>query len=60
MNGLFRNNNSMIWIILLLCMCGGFGGSGCDNGCGNDMGGILPILLLCMCGGFGGCDQKCC
>ncbi len=59
MSGLFGNNNSMIWIILLLCMCGGFGG-GCDNSCGNDVGGILPILLLCMCGGFGGCDQKCC
>ena len=32
-------NNSCLWIILLLCCCGGWGGNGCGgcgNGCGND------------------------
>jgi hypothetical protein len=64
MGNIFGNNNSMIWILLLLCFCGnGFGDSGCGDrggcGIGNDM--LLPILLLCLCGGgFGkgfGCDN---
>ncbi|NLP34159.1 MAG: chorion class high-cysteine HCB protein 13 [Clostridiales bacterium] len=52
-------NNSMLLIILLLCLCGGdngiFGGFGGKNdcGCGNGLDGILPIILiLCLCGGF--------
>ncbi|MGL5437370.1 MAG: chorion class high-cysteine HCB protein 13 [Lachnospiraceae bacterium] len=49
---------NFIWIILLLCCCGGNdcdnGFGGCGNGCGGDF--ILIILLLCCCGGngFGG------
>lgn len=57
-------NSSFLWIIMLLCCCGGFGGydtkPGCDGGFG-DIGCLLPILLLCSCGGFGtGFGQKCC
>ena len=40
-------NNSCLWIILLLCCCGGWGGNGCGgcgNGCGNDS--CLWIILL--------------
>ena len=46
-------NNSCLWIILLLCCCGGWGGNGCGgcgNGCGNDSC-LWIILLLCCCGG---------
>ncbi len=49
---------SPIFLILILCLCGGdggglFGGFG-GNDCGSNggFGGILPILLiLCLCGG---------
>lgn len=54
------NGISPIFLILLLCMCGGdnglFGGScnskgSCGGGCGLD--GILPlILILSLMGGF--------
>ena len=47
-------NNSCLWIILLLCCCGGWGGNGCGgcgNGCGNDSC-LWIILLLCCCGGW--------
>ncbi len=62
--------NSIIWILLLLCFCGGnnsgcgngiLGGScGCDDGCGcggnnNSCEWIIWILLLsCICGGNNG------
>jgi len=47
--------NSILPIILILCLCGGDSGflGGNDN-CGNNNGceGILPlILILCLCGG---------
>lgn len=47
---------SPIFLILILCSCGGEGGGlfGNSCGCGNNGGldGILPIiLLLCCCGG---------
>ena len=61
-------NNSCLWIILLLCCCGGWGGNGCGgcgNGCGNDSC-LWIILLLCCCGGWGnngfgcgGCGNGC-
>lgn len=42
------NDNGIIWIILLLCLCGN------NNGCGNNGWGesswIWIILLLCCCG----------
>ncbi len=50
---------SPIFLILILCMCGGdggglfggFGGNDCGNS-GGGLGGILPIILiLCLCGG---------
>jgi hypothetical protein len=49
---------SPIFLILILCLCGGNNGSGglfskdkCDGG-NNGIEGILPILLiLCLCGG---------
>lgn len=53
------SGNSLLFLILLLCLCGGndgfFGACGdsksCGIGCGFD--GILPlILILCLCGGF--------
>ena len=60
------NNNSCIWIILILLFCGnnswGMGRSGCgcgDNSC------LWIIILLIFCGGFGnnrsgcGCDNDC-
>lgn len=61
------NNNSCIWIILILLFCGnGFGGRDCDrcnDGCNNGLGGlfgggdcsciIIIIVLLCCCGGNG-------
>ena len=44
--------NNIIWIILLLSCCGGWGHKGCgfcnDNSC------IWIILLLFCCGGWGG------
>lgn len=55
-----NGSNSIIWIICLLCMCGGLGGN--NDGCGHNgiLGGnggcgeILPLLLiLCCCGGLG-------
>lgn len=60
------DNNSCLWIILLLIFCGGCGNGmgrrgdncGCDNSC------IWIILLLIFCGGcgnglFGRCDNDC-
>ena len=49
--------NSIIWIIILLCLCGGNNGllgGGCNNGCGcgNDSCLIIILLLFC-CGGMG-------
>ncbi|OQB24073.1 MAG: hypothetical protein BWY11_01398 [Firmicutes bacterium ADurb.Bin182] len=60
MGNIFHDNNSLLLIVLLLCLCGdGFKGDSCGRGCGNDC--LLPILLLCLCGGgFGGFDHKCC
>ena len=54
----FGNNNSCLWIILLLIFCGGCGNNGCgsnygyNNGCGNDSC-LWIILLLIFCGGCG-------
>lgn len=56
-------NNScgnFIWIILLLCLCGGNdGGCGMMGGCGNNSNNngcewLIWILLLSCCGGNGG------
>lgn len=49
---------NLLWIILLLCMCGGNGGNGCggnmgglcggnDNGCGGNL--LWILILLCCC-----------
>ncbi|MDD6037961.1 MAG: chorion class high-cysteine HCB protein 13 [bacterium] len=51
--------SSIIWIILLLCFCGGnkgwnFGSGNGSCGCGCDSIWII-LLLLCCCGGNGGC-----
>ena len=49
------NGCNIIWLILILCCCGGngfggcFGNNGCGNGCGYDI--IWILLLLCCCGG---------
>ncbi len=44
--------SSIIWIILLLCICGNNGNSGFNNGgCGGDNGCLWIILLLLFCGG---------
>lgn len=58
---LFNNGsgcNSIIWIIILLSLCGGCGNGGSffnnDNGCGCD---IIIILLLLSC--FNGCNNGC-
>ena len=66
------NNNSCLWIILILLFSGcgenGFGNFGnCGCGCENGMDNcwiIIIILLFCCCGnnsncGCGGCDSKC-
>lgn len=52
MSGFGCGNESIIWIVILLCLCGnGIGGS-CGNGCGSNEGSWLWILiLLCCCGG---------
>lgn len=61
MGNMFGDNNSMVWVLLLLCLCGN-GSFGSDHdgrgdcGMGNNM--LLPLLLLCLCGngfdkGFG-------
>ncbi|KAB1439415.1 chorion class high-cysteine HCB protein 13 [Candidatus Galacturonibacter soehngenii] len=63
--GCSNNNgcNSIIWIILLLCLCGGngFGGGGCNDGCGDNSCFLIIILLFC-CGGLGnnGCGNSFC
>lgn len=47
------NENGIIWILLLLCLCGNNGNSGC-NSCGvADNNWIWIILLLCCCGNNG-------
>ncbi|MDO5541260.1 MAG: hypothetical protein Q4F83_14555, partial [Eubacteriales bacterium] len=58
---LFSNNGncacSIIWIILLLSICGN-NGCGCDNNCGNGCGNnscLWIILLLLFCGDGCGC-----
>lgn len=48
---------NILWIIILLCACGG-NGFGCNNGCGNGNGDCcwIIIILLLLCGGLGnGC-----
>lgn len=56
--------NNIIWILLILCFCGGnngcgfssvFGGNG-DNDCCSI---IWILLLLSCCGGNGGCFGGC-
>ena len=64
MNGNFFGGGSgcdcMLWILSLLCCCGGCGG-GCNDGCGCGGGayGFCPWLVIlcccCGCGGGGGC-----
>lgn len=56
-----EHNNccSIIWIILILsCVCGNgsslFGGSGCDDDCGNNF--CWIIILLLFCGNNHGCS----
>lgn len=61
---------SLLWIIILSSLCGGgFGNSGCNDGCGgnNLLGGgmdICTLLILCtLCGGLGnnsGCGNSGC
>lgn len=43
--------NSCLWIILLLCCCGGCGNTFGNNGCNDSC--LWIILLLCCCGGCG-------
>ena len=55
------NNNSCLWIILILLFCGN--GFGCNDGCGcggSDNSCLWIILILLFCGnGFGGCGNGC-
>ncbi len=47
--------SSIIWIILLLSLCGGNGSPFSNDGCGSDNSCIWIILLLLCCGnGCGG------
>ena len=46
--------NNCLWIILLLCCCGG-----CGNGFGGNDNCLWIILILCCCGGFGGGYNDC-
>ena len=43
------NDNGIIWIIILLCLCGNNNGCG-NNGWGDNSSWIWIILLLCCCG----------
>ena len=46
--------SSIIWIIILLCLCNGNGSSPFSGGgCGGDYNGCLWIILLLMCCGNG-------
>lgn len=46
------NESSIIWIIILLCLCGN-NNDGCGNGCWGDgnFSWIWILILLCCCGG---------
>ncbi len=52
------NESNIIWIILLLCLCGNNNSNGCVGGT-TDSNWIWILLLLCCCGGhnnqIGGC-----
>ena len=49
MCGFGGNENSIIWIILLLCLCGN-GSNGCgNNGWGDSSSWIWILILLCCC-----------
>ena len=55
--GLSCGNNSccnILWIIILLCLCGN-NGWGCNNGCGNGDSCWIIIVLLLLCGNGCGC-----
>lgn len=56
--GLSCGNNSccnILWIIILLCLCGN-NGWGCNNGCGNGDSCWIILVLLLLCGNNGcGC-----
>lgn len=62
--GGFGSNNccSILWIIILLCMCGN-GNRGCSNwGGGDNCCWIIIVLLLLCCGNNGndcGCGCRC-
>jgi hypothetical protein len=49
MCGFGCGNESIIWIILLLCLCGGNNGNNFIGGC-NDNNWIWILILLCCCG----------
>lgn len=65
---------SILWIIILLSLCGGGGfGGGCGNSCGGGCGGggllgggdgcesiIFLILIMSCCGGCGGGNNNSC
>lgn len=55
-------NNGIIWIIVLLLLCG-CGNNGIGNifgGCGNDCTWLIIIVLILCCGnGMNICDNKC-
>lgn len=55
----FGGGGNLIWLILILSLCGGngLGGGSCNSGCGGNGGCdiIWIIILLSCCGGNGFC-----
>ena len=55
--------NDILWLILLLCCCGGGGDCGCGNGCydkkGCDCCDFILLYMLINCLGCG-CGNGCC
>ena len=57
------NESGIIWIILLLCLCGGNHNNGCVGGIGDNNWNswIWILILLCCCGSgsnqIGGCTS---
>lgn len=56
MCGFGCGNESIIWIILLLCLCGNNNGSNC--GCGGNENSWLWILILLCWFGNGSCGNQ--
>ena len=51
------NDNGIIWIIILLCLCGNNNGNSC--GWGDNSSWIWIILLLCCCGNNNSIGNNC-